>query len=252
MKNSVKYTLIILSSLLIIFVAFIFLIIFTWSPGDPPNDQREDHSLFKNKKLKIPKEIYNLKPNLLGLFIRNYELFKDYDTSQVDDDYTIYRYKKGYIKVKNNILDTNSYYDEISFLIDDKSFVYNLLLMKNFVNEKSDINLYLKDSIHNFLKYNFNILKKNYGNNYKMFVQNGKYYIPEKLIIEWKINENYVNLRFPNIYLENSLKFYKNIHNKNNWNIEITFATSEGKFTNNYEKLQNVSHLYNPKSMGWE
>lgn len=253
-KKILKRIALILSILIVTFILFITFGIYFYSPGYPPNDQRDDHNFFKNKKLQIPKEIYNLEPNTLGLFIRNYELFKDYDTSQVDFSFTIYNKKDGYLG-SNTAIDSSLYYDEIEFIIDNKSYIHDLTIRKGFNNTHKLEFVHLKDSIHNLVSKQFRILKNFYGQNFAIYLDKGDETIPNQIVVLWNVRNSYIRLDFPNIYDNNSVRVYDKNYIYHAWLVDFTInlnADNISFFKKEIKAMKEVTHLYNPKFMGWE
>lgn len=220
LKKIIKYVFISII-IIICLLAFLIILYLNTPVSYPPNDQRSDHSFFKNKKLQIPKEIYNLEPNTLGLFIRDYKLFKEYDTSKVDFAFTIYNKENTYLG-SNEVVDSSLYYDEIEFIIDNKSYIHDLTIRKGFNNTHKLEFVHLKDSIHNLVSKQFRILKNFYGQNFAIYLDKGDETIPNQLVVLWNVRNSYIRLDFPNIYDNKTLSVYNKNYIYHAWLVDFT------------------------------
>ncbi len=183
-------------------------------------------------------------------------MFKDYDTTKIDASFDFFnKPQRSYHDplFDNEIIDTNLQYDMVYMGIDNHSHIQSLLLRKDFLSGKTMIDKLIKDSIHNFLKTNFKILKNFYGTNFSILLDKSEDLIyPDILNILWEINDNLICISFSNIY---DTKLILTKPNYYIWLINISFYINAGNdsyLNSEFEKMKNVSKLYNPKSMGWE
>lgn len=197
---------------IVIFIIFIIILLkkifFAWaiSSGDNLDRyQKYSHDYIKNKTLRIPKNLMNIKPEKLGLKIYDYILPEE----------TIIETSMGkvYFDFKS---DSNHFFDNVYMDIDDKDYLFNFEISKQKFTINSDLNKkYVANIIDTLINY--------YGKSYKIFKRKEIYEYEKKFLVIWEKGSNIIELTF--VYLTKN----KNMNKFNLCDLKIQFTINHNK-----------------------
>lgn len=152
------------------------------SPYPPKEGVRRKHSEIKSKLI-LPSELLKINPNYLGLKITDYNFIDTIELSEFDGTSK----KLDYVKFFND-----SSFNKFDIIVDDSLFVHSIHLIKYDIFEEFNSSII-------YLKPTYQILKKKYGNSFKIFElkeseRNSNEF--NQIKIQWIVSNNKIEITF--------------------------------------------------------